>query len=86
MAYKITDYCISCGACEGECQNQAITEGDKQIVIDPYICTECVGNAPSPKCAEVCPVDAPVPDPDHAENKEQLLQKWRKLHPGKVPV
>jgi ferredoxin len=79
MAYKITDYCISWGACEGECQNQAITEGDNQFVIDPYKCTECVGNGPSPKCAKVCPVDAPVPDPDHAE-------KWPKLHSGKVPV
>ena len=26
MAYKITDECISCGACESECKNAAISE------------------------------------------------------------
>ena len=28
MAYKITEECISCSACEGECKNEAISEGD----------------------------------------------------------
>ena len=86
MAYKITDECISCGACEAECKNQAISEGETSYVIDPDKCTECVGYHDSPKCAEVCPVEAPKPDPDHAESKEQLLEKWRKLHPGEVPA
>ncbi len=86
MAYKITEDCISCGACEDECKNQAISEGDTCFVIDPAKCTECVGNAPSPKCAEVCPVGAPVPDPDHVESKDQLLEKWHKLHPDETPV
>ena len=27
MAYKITDTCINCGACEPECPNHAIYEG-----------------------------------------------------------
>ncbi len=35
MAYKITDECISCGACETECPNQAIKEGETIYVIDP---------------------------------------------------
>ncbi len=74
MAYKITEDCISCGACEAECKNQAISEGDSHFVIDPDKCTECVGNASSPKCAEVCPVGAPISDPDHIESKEKL---WR---------
>jgi len=86
MAYKITDECISCGACEAECKNQAISEGETSYVIDPDRCTECVGYHDSPKCVEVCPVEAPQPDPDHVESKEQLLEKWRKLHPGEVPV
>jgi len=43
MAYKITDECISCGACEPECKNEAITEGEEIYVIDPSKCTECVG-------------------------------------------
>jgi ferredoxin len=28
MAYKITEECISCGACEAECANGAISEGE----------------------------------------------------------
>ena len=87
MAYKITEDCISCGACEAECKNEAISEGETQYVIDPDKCTECVGVAASPRCAEVCPIDdCCIPDPDHEETKEQLLEKWRKLHPGEEPA
>jgi ferredoxin len=86
MAYKITEDCISCGACEPECKNNAISEGEDIYVIDPDKCTECVGNHESPQCAEVCPIDACVPDPDHPESKEQLLEKWRRLHPGETPA
>ena len=86
MSYKITEDCISCGACEPECKNEAISEGDTIYVINPDKCTECVGNHESPKCAEVCPVDACVPAPEHEESKEQLLEKWRALHPGETPA
>ncbi len=86
MAYKITDECISCGACEPECPNNAISEGDSKYVIDPNKCTECVGAHESSKCAEVCPVDAAKPDPEHAETREKLLEKWKKLHPGETPA
>jgi len=55
-------------------------------VIDPDKCTECVGAYESSKCAEICPVEAPVPDTDHKETREQLLEKWRKLHPGETPA
>jgi ferredoxin len=65
MAYKITDECISCGACEPECPNNAISEGETTYVIDPNKCKECEGSYDSPKCAEICPVDCCVPDPDH---------------------
>ena len=84
MAYKITDECITCGACEQECENGAISEGDIIYVIDPDKCTECVGNYETPRCAEICPMEAPVPDPDHEETQEQLMDKWHKLHPGKT--
>ncbi len=85
MAYKITEECISCGACEPECPNKAIKEGQTQFVIDPARCTECVGSYPSSRCAEVCPVDAPKPDDAHKEAREALLAKWKTLHPGETP-
>lgn len=86
MAYKITEECISCGACEPECKNEAITEGQEIYIIDTAKCTECVGWFESSKCAEVCPVDACVVDPANKETREQLLDKWRKLNPGKTPT
>lgn len=86
MAYKISEECISCGACEAECLNEAISEGDVIYVIDPNKCTECVGYFDSPKCVEICPVEAPMPDPDNQESREQLLEKWKKLHPGETPA
>ena len=86
MAYKITDECISCGACESECKNEAISEGEEIYVIDPAKCTECVGWFATPKCAEACPVDCCVTDSDHKETHEQLLEKWHKQNPGKTPT
>jgi ferredoxin len=86
MALKITEDCISCGACEPECPNGAISEGDEIYNIDPNKCTECVGSHESSRCVEVCPVDACIADPDHKESKEQLLEKWKKLHPGETPA
>ncbi|TDP55983.1 4Fe-4S binding protein [Aminicella lysinilytica] len=54
MAYKITDACIKCGACEPECPTEAITEGEDAYVIDAEKCIDCGS------CADACPVDAPV--------------------------
>ncbi len=56
MAYKISDACISCGACEPECPEGAITEGEGLYVIDPDKCIDCGA------CADVCPVGAPAPE------------------------
>ena len=86
MALKITEECIACGSCESECPNEAITEGDEFYVIDPCKCTECVGFFDKQQCYEVCPVEAPQPDPDNVETQEQLLAKFAKLHPGKQPA
>jgi len=55
MAYVITDDCIACGSCIGECPVEAISEGDI-YVIDPNLCTSC-GN-----CAEACPSEAIIPE------------------------
>ena len=53
MAYKISDACISCGACAAECPVEAISQGDTQYPIDPDKCIDCGS------CANACPVDAP---------------------------
>ena len=53
MAYKITDACISCGACQGECPVEAISEGADKYEINPDLCVECGA------CEGVCPVGAP---------------------------
>lgn len=85
MALKITDECISCAACEPECPNKAISERENIYVIDPAKCTECVGHFEKSRCAEICPVDACVPDPAHKESKEQLLARFKQVNPGKTP-
>lgn len=85
MAYMITEECIACGACEAECPNEAISEAEEIFVIDPDRCTECVGWYESSRCAEICPTEASVPDPDHQESHEELLEKWKRLHPGETP-
>lgn len=56
MAFKITDDCISCGACEAECPVGAIAEGDGKYEIDADTCISCGA------CAGTCPVGAPVED------------------------
>jgi ferredoxin len=83
MALKINQDCISCGACEAECPNEAITQGDELFVIDPELCSECVGFYDEEQCVAVCPADAIHPDPDHAETAGDLLAKVMRLHPEK---
>ena len=85
MAYKISDDCISCGACEPECPNKAIKEGSSIYEINPDLCSECVGAFTKQQCAEICPVGAPGPDATHQETREVLLAKWKKAHPGETP-
>jgi len=60
MAMKITDECISCGACAPECPTEFITEGDIIYVIESTTCVECVGHHDSPQCVSVCPVECIV--------------------------
>ena len=83
MATMITEECINCGACEPECPNEAISEGEDTYVIDPERCTECVGHFNEEQCAAVCPVDCCVTDPNNEEPANDLLARARKLHPGK---
>ncbi|NLD72128.1 MAG: YfhL family 4Fe-4S dicluster ferredoxin [Chloroflexi bacterium] len=86
MAFTISDECISCGSCEAECPNEAISEGDDLFIIDASKCTECVGFFDTQQCLDVCPVEAPMADPDNEETEEELLAKFRALHPDKEPA
>ncbi|MBI1221995.1 MAG: 4Fe-4S dicluster domain-containing protein [Bacteroidetes bacterium] len=48
--------------------------------IVPDKCTECIGFHEEPQCAAVCPVDCCVPDPDHEESDDVLLNRKNRLH------
>lgn len=52
MAYKITDACVSCGACAAQCPLEAIKEGATKYEIDADKCVGCGA------CASQCPMDA----------------------------
>lgn len=81
MATKIMLDCINCGACLPECPNNAISEGADIYLIDPDLCTECVGFHDREACQAVCPVECCLPDPDRPETEEALLHRARQLHP-----
>lgn len=52
MAYKISEECISCGACAGGCPVDAISDGGERYVIDENLCIDCGA------CEDTCPVSA----------------------------
>ena len=56
MAYKITDACIGCGACEGACPVGAISNDGSACVINADQCIECGA------CTAACPTDSIVLD------------------------
>ena len=49
---KITDACISCGACADACPNDAISAGADAYIINQEDCADCE------VCIDVCPNDA----------------------------
>ncbi|OFZ82131.1 MAG: 4Fe-4S ferredoxin [Bdellovibrionales bacterium RIFOXYD1_FULL_53_11] len=83
MSYKINEECTSCGACEPECPNAAISQGDTTYLINSALCSECVGLHDTPQCAVTCPTEACVADPSKKETEAELLEKTKKAHPDK---
>lgn len=79
MSLKIYDECINCDVCEPECPNGAISQGEEIYVINPALCTECVGHYDVPQCVVVCPVDCITKDPDYVEDQATLYEKYTKL-------
>src|SRR5688500_506659 len=85
MALIITDECSNCDVCQPECPNDAISQGEEYYVIDPSLCTECVGHHEEPQCVEVCPVDCIILAPDVVETKQQWYEKYRTLVGQQAP-
>ena len=79
MALYITDDCINCDVCEPECPNNAISAGEEIYIIDPNLCTECVGHFNEPQCQQVCPVDCIPHDPNHIESNDMLMEKYQRI-------
>ncbi|MHA6311812.1 MULTISPECIES: YfhL family 4Fe-4S dicluster ferredoxin [Pantoea] len=76
MSLTITEECIYCDICRPACPNSAISAGDELYVINPNLCTECVGHYDEPQCQQVCPVECIPLLPELAESKEKLWEKY----------
>ena len=62
-------------------RNDKLTpKSDEFYYIISEKCTECFDFNEEPSCAEVCPVDCCLPDPDYAETAEILKAKKKWLH------
>lgn len=81
MALTITNDCINCDMCEPECPNKAIYLGTEVYEIDANKCTECVGHYDEAQCVTVCPIDCVIPDKHNNESADQLMAKFKRLHP-----
>ena len=59
--------------------------GDDVFVIDPTLCTECVGFSDQQMCALACPPAVCVQDPERIETEDELLARAKKVHPDLAP-
>jgi len=79
MAVRITDACVSCGACVWECPTEAIRPGDPRPSVRGSSCTECYGFFGESQCVVVCPADAIRLD---AEPLDALAGRFAEVCPG----
>ena len=56
MAHKVSDECIKCGACAGQCPVGCISEGDTKYNVDANACIDCGA------CEGACPTGAIKPE------------------------
>lgn len=66
------------GSTDADESQETVSDEFYFIVADK--CTECKGFHDEPQCASVCPVDCCVPDEDHEETEEALLEKKAWMH------
>jgi len=81
MSVSIDASCITCGACEWECPDEAISPGSVRPMVNSSRCTECFGSFGESQCMVVCPVKA-----IHVstfETTEVLSGRFVSLHPGR---
>lgn len=77
MALLITSKCTNCDMCLPECPNDAISVGDDIYIIDPNLCTECVGHYNTPTCQKVCPIkNCIITDPANIESEDELWERF----------
>ena len=69
---------LSGASVNADAANAALNNDVYYIVADK--CTECQGFHEEPQCASVCPVDSCLPDSNHVETKDHLLNKKNFLH------
>ena len=62
MALVINALCVNCFACAPLCPNKAIYEAKPHFLINPDLCTECLGDHDAPQCVEICPIECAIDD------------------------
>ena len=81
MALIINELCVNCFACEPLCPNKAIYEAKPHFLINPDLCTECLGDHDAPQCAEICPIECAIED-EYGDKKADVLNSCDSITQG----
>jgi ferredoxin len=77
---KLKDKIVLADGTSVDADAPQIPISDDVYYIVPGKCTECKGFHEEPQCAAVCPVDCCIPDDNHVESEETLLNRQAFLH------